>query len=324
MYVIISAKIKIALLEFYNCILYTMKQILMEWIIIMKIVQLEYFCTATRLHSITKAAAELYVTQPAISTAIKELEKEFSINLFNRTKNRLSLTKEGEIFYQKALKLLSEYNDTMDEFHDLGKDVTTLKIGIPPLLSTIFFPDMLIEFQKKYPDIPFELFEYGSIRAANMVMDGKLDLALVNMHFYEIDKLNSHTLMTDKIVFCVSKEHPLAKCHEVTMDMIKDESLIMYNTDSVQNETLDAAFKRIGAAPHTILHASQLYTIKNFICNNLGGAFLYSSLLRNLPGVTGLPISPAITQDIGLIWKKGSYTTDSTSKFIDFVKSQKY
>ncbi len=52
----------------------------------MKIVQLEYFCAATRLHSITQAAAELYVTQPAISTAIKELEKEFSISLLQERK----------------------------------------------------------------------------------------------------------------------------------------------------------------------------------------------------------------------------------------------
>lgn len=79
----------------------------------MKIVQLQYFCAVTRLHSITKAAAELYVTQPAISSAIKELEKEFSINLFNRTKNHLTLTKEGELFYQKAVVLLEQYNNTL-------------------------------------------------------------------------------------------------------------------------------------------------------------------------------------------------------------------
>ena len=114
----------------------------------MKIVQLEYFCAATRLHSITQAAAELYVTQPAISTAIKELEKEFSISLFTRTKNHLSLTKEGEVFYQKAQKLLAEYNNTMEQFHDLGKDIPTLRIGIPPLLSAIFFPDMMISIMR--------------------------------------------------------------------------------------------------------------------------------------------------------------------------------
>lgn len=70
---------------------------------------------------------------------------------------------------------------------------------------------MINDFHREYPDIPFELFEYGSIRAANLVHEGILDAALVNMHFYEIDKLNSIQIMQDKIVFCVSKNHPFAK-----------------------------------------------------------------------------------------------------------------
>ena len=82
----------------------------------MKIVQLQYFCAVTRLHSITKAAAELYVTQPAISSAIKELEKEFSINLFNRTKNHLTLTKEGEEF---AVKILNKHESLRDFFENV-------------------------------------------------------------------------------------------------------------------------------------------------------------------------------------------------------------
>lgn len=285
----------------------------------MKIVQLEYFCAATRLHSITKAAAELFVTQPAISNAIKELEKEFSVTLFNRYKNHLSLTKEGEIFYNKACHLLAEYNQTLEQFYDMGQNVSTIKIGIPPLLSTLFFPELMMNFHKEHPDIPFELFEYGSIRAANMVHEGNLDLALVNMNFYEIDKLNSHIIMSDKLVFCVSEEHPLAKCKEVSIDMLKDEPMIMYNTDSVQNETLDAIFKSANINPDIILHASQLFTIQKFICNNLGGTFMYSSLLKNMPDVVGIPITPAITQNIGIVWRKGSYTTDSAEKFISYV-----
>ena len=60
----------------------------------MKMIQLEYFCAVCQYHSITQAAQKLYVTQPAISNAIKELEKEYSINLFIRSKNHMSLTKE--------------------------------------------------------------------------------------------------------------------------------------------------------------------------------------------------------------------------------------
>ena len=66
----------------------------------------------------------------------------------------MTLTKEGEVFYQKAEELLNTIKQTSSEFYDLGRKVTPIRIGIPPLLSTIFFPDMLIAFQKEYPDIP--------------------------------------------------------------------------------------------------------------------------------------------------------------------------
>ncbi|MDY5846364.1 MAG: LysR family transcriptional regulator [Bariatricus sp.] len=290
----------------------------------MKIIQLEYFCAVCRYHSITQAAQKLYVTQPAISNAIKELEKEFSISLFARTKNHMSLTKEGEVFYLKASKLLDTINQTASELYDLGKQVSPIRIGIPPLLGTIFYPDMLIEFQNEYPDIPVELYEYGSIRAANMVSDETLDLALVNMNFYEIDKLNSYQVLSDKIVFCVSPDHPLAKEKEISLEMLKDENLIMYNTDSVLNTTLYSRFEGIGVKPNVIMHASQLYTIRNFIRGNLGGAFLYSSLIKNLPGLIGIPVTPLIHQEIGLVWKKGKYVNDSVEKYIAFVQKRRF
>lgn len=285
----------------------------------MKIVQLEYFCAVSRYHSITQAAQKLYVTQPAISSAIRELEKEFSINLFTRSKNHLTLTKEGELFYQKSEELLRNIEQISSQFYDLGRQISPVKVGIPPLLSSIFFPNLLIDFQKKYPDIPVELFEYGSIRATKLVQEDIMDIAFVNMHFYDIDKMHSYRILTDHIVFCVSSEHHMAGNKEVSIEMLKDEPLIMYNTDSVQNKTLNVLFDNIGCKPNVILHASQLYTITNFISNNLGGAFLYSSLLRNNSDLIKIPVMPLIEQDIGIVWKKGKYINSSVEKFIAYT-----
>ena len=73
----------------------------------MKLTQLEYFCVAARYHNITKAAKELFVTQPSISNAIRALEEEFGVNLFFRNNNKLTLTPEGELFYKSAEELLA-------------------------------------------------------------------------------------------------------------------------------------------------------------------------------------------------------------------------
>lgn len=286
----------------------------------MKISQLEYFCAVSQYHSIAQASQQLFVTPPAISKAIKELEKEFSVSLFSRTKNQLTLTKEGEQFYQKSLELLEEIKQTASEFTDIGKQIFPIRIGIPPLLSTIFFPDMLIKFKQLYPDIPVSLYEYGSIRAANLVQEGTLDLALVNMNFYEIDKLNSFRILSDKIVFCVSPAHHLADKEFVTIEMLKDEPMMMYNTDSVQNRTFQSLFESKGIKPNIIMHASQLYTIQNFIRHNLGGACLYSTILKNIPEFIGVPIYPDIEQEVGIVWLKGKYVNSSVEKFISFTK----
>lgn len=285
----------------------------------MKITQLEYFCAVSRYHSITHVASKLYVTQPAISNAIRELEKEFSVSLFTRTKNHLTLTTEGEIFYKKASELLRQINQTSQELHDLGMRVAPLRIGIPPLLSIIFFPDMLLSFREKNPSVPVELFEYGSIRATSLIQDDTLDLALVNMHFPDSANVDSFRILTDNLVYCVSKDHPLAHKKEISITQLDEEPLILYNTDSVQNQTLLSLFDKFNVKPNIILHTSQLYTIKNFILGHLGGAILYSSVLIQHPELVGIPLSPLIEQDIGLIWKKGKYLNSSVDKFISFT-----
>ena len=106
--------------------------------------QLRYFCTASRCHSITKAAEELYVTQPTISMAIRDLEIEFGISLFSRKGNQLSLTQEGESFYKKATYILQYCNELQADYSSMSRVKPPLRIGIPPMLSTVFFPELLI------------------------------------------------------------------------------------------------------------------------------------------------------------------------------------
>ena len=151
----------------------------------MTLTQLEYFCMVCRYHSITRAADALYVSQPTISTSIRDLEKEFHLKLFNHGKNRISLTKDGEAFYQKAEYILRQTQELYSDFSNIEENRHPLRIGIPPMISTVFFPRVTDQFQEQY-NIPIQLLEYGSIRARTLVDNEQLDVAMANMDFYNL------------------------------------------------------------------------------------------------------------------------------------------
>mgnify|MGYP002679487343 FL=1 len=281
--------------------------------------QLKYFCTACRTRSITKASEELFVTQPTISIAIKDLEAEFNIILFTRNGNHLELTSAGETFYEKAKDLLKHSTEMQNEFLELGNRVPVLKIGIPPMFSTIFFPEILDAFEQNHPDIQTELDEFGSVRACNLVQDEKLDLAIVNMELFNIDKFESCILAKEQLMYVVSKKHPMAKKKCMTIEDFRDENLLMFNVDSVQNELLKNRFDQLKINPRIIMRSSQLYTTLKFIDNGSCGCFLFSDMLPRFKQYKGIPLEPAIDVNIGIVWKKGKFPSHSAQLFIDFA-----
>lgn len=282
--------------------------------------QLRYFCTASRCHSITRAAEELYVTQPTVSVAIRDLEVEFGVSLFYRKGNQLVLTVEGETLYEKATYILQYCNELQADCSSLARVKPPLRIGIPPMLSTVFFPELLIAFQEEYPEVPVILEEYGSVRACNLVHNDTLDLALVNMEQYNIDKFNNILLANDQIVFCVNDSHRLAKKEVVTTSEMAKEWLIFFNGDSVQNQLLKQRFELEGYTPNIIMRGSQIYTTLQFLKMNKYGCFLYSSMTDKFSNIVGIPLNPPIQVTIGMIWKKGKYIRNDMQTFLNFTK----
>lgn len=287
----------------------------------MKLTQLEYFCVAARYHNITKAARELFVTQPSISNAIKALEEEFGVNLFFRNNNKLTLTPEGEIFYKSAEELLAHADSVESEFHELRKKVTPIRIGIPPMLGTIYLPELYLSLNESFPNVDLRLFEFGSIKACNLVLEEKLDIAIVNAEQPSIDKCNSRIIDTEDLLFCVAPDHPLAGQKTLLLIMLADEPLILFNTDSVQVMTLTRQFKAVGVNPHIILNTSQITTLINMVKSGHMGTFLYRSIVEKHPDIVGIPVMPSIEQRIGVIWKKGKYQNTTTEKVIKFIEN---
>lgn len=103
------------------------------------------------------------------------------------------------------------------------------------------------------------------------------------------------------------------------MEMLRDEPIILFNTDSVQTQTVITRLRSAGITPNVHMYCSQLITVLNYVRGSKCGAFLYSSIAAN-PSVE-IPVTPEITSKFGIIWKKGIFVPDQLTKFVNFIKA---
>ena len=230
--------------------------------------QLEYFCAVCRYHSITRAAESLFVSQPTISASIRNLEKEFHLRLFTHGQNRITLTNDGSLFYKKAEYILHRAHEMYTDFSDKDTNKAPLRIGITSTPSALLLPSLAMEFEEKY-GIPVKLMECSSMHARELVDNDELDVAIANLDFYNLDNYDYHTVIEDTYVYCVDKNHHLAKEPSVSFETLKEEPIILFNTDSVQSHTVITGFRSEGATPHIKMYSSGAM---NSTMNNSGSS----------------------------------------------------
>lgn len=152
------------------------------------------------------------------------------------------------------------------------------------------------------------------------MQDDTLDLALVNMEQYNIDKFHHAVLADDQVVFCVAKNHPLAGREVVSIQDMAKQPLIFFNADSVQNQLQKLRFELEGYTPNIIMRSSQIYTTLQFLKTGRYACFLYSSMTDKFPEIIGIPMQTPIRVKIGMIWKKSRYISSDMQTLISFTK----
>lgn len=194
-----------------------------------------------------------------------------------------------------------------------------IRLGIPPKLSTIFFPELLDRFHEEYPDVWLELQEFGSVRACELVQNDVLDIG-VNMEIPGIDKFYSYRITSEPSYFGVCEGHSLAGRESLTMEQLHNQPLILYNQDSVQNQILQERFIALQINPRIVMRSSQITTILKFLRQGKCGCFFNKSMLLQFPEVIGILVEPAIETKVGLVWRRGRYISSGMQAFLNFCK----
>ena len=290
----------------------------------MKLLQMRYFQTVCQYGSITKAAEELFVSQPTISFCLKELEDEFGVKLFHRRHNRLVLTVEGQFFLDKVNYILQSVDTLATQMKNMGNNHNHIKIAVPAMISTFLFPRMFNTYVRLYPEVELEMLETGSLQARKLVDANSVDLGITILDNAVTDTYNVVPLVSTELVFCVSKTHPLANRTRISFKELADEHIILFKSDSYQNIFIKRAFSEVGVEPKILLYSSQLYTVKEFLSYGNAGAFLYRQVAEMDDDLVCIPMEQPIIQDIVLIWSKISSLYSDSENFIQFAKTFKY
>lgn len=165
----------------------------------------------------TKAAANLFITQPALSKMLKKVELELGMPLFYREGNVMSPTEAGTLLVEHGTGI-SQIFDEMDcQLHDLkSMKRGRVILGVPPVIAAFDFPEIIMRFRKHFPNVAVEVHEYGARKLESMVLDGMMDIA-ISMHPVLSDDLSEIIIMQDQIVCAMNPDHPLAKCESITL-----------------------------------------------------------------------------------------------------------
>lgn len=288
----------------------------------MKLTQLKYFQLVCIHGTFSKAADVLFVSQPAVSTAVKELEEELGVVLFKRKNNILSLTKEGEIFLERVNHIIDYVDNTKKMMDELSNNRKMIRLGVPPMIGAFMFLDIYNYFEKVHPDIKIEIFESGSRQLRKIIESGEIDLGLAILDQISNTDFNTLSLLKTNLVFCVGKNHHFANKKSISMADLNNEKLIMLKQDSYQYGVLINEFEKNNVSPNIIFNCSQIHLIIEMLSYNEAGVFLFEPLADLYPNIVKIDLVESIQMNIGLLWHKNNQLSPYAKNFISFCKNK--
>ena len=248
--------------------------------------QVEAFLTVAERRSVSGAAAVLYVTQPALTTRIKNLERELGVELFTRTPRGMRLTAEGRAFRphaQRAMLELAEGRELLRELRE-GR-VGELLVGAAPAISTYVLPLVLRRFQAEFPNVHLIVRTGHSEEVLELVLREQVQIGLVRDLPHPA--VTSVPLYEDEIVLVVHPGHRFAGQASIVVHELGEERLILFDRTSSYFVLTSTFFREAGVVPRGVMELDNVDATKKMVEHGLGIAFLpYTAVRGELAAAT--------------------------------------
>ena len=290
--------------------------------------RLQVFHAVAKHLSFTRAAEALFMTQPAVTFQIKQLEEQYGIRLFERRHGSISLTPAGELvdsYVQRILAISDEMETRLGEM--TGEMRGPLLVGASTTIAEFMLPRILGEFNALYPQVRARLIVGNSESIEGRVAEHALDVGLIEAPA-KLSGLTSQICCEDELQVICAPDYPLAAMKSVSPKVLAEYEFISREPGSGTREITDAYFRAHKQAPENLKTQMELGSpeaLKGVVATGLGFAIL--SLLAveadtQLGRLVAIPLKPPLKRNIYVIHPQDRFQSRLTHTFIDFARSK--
>lgn len=281
--------------------------------------QLRYFHEIVRLGSFTRAAKVLQIAQPAVSVAIRKLEAELELQLFQRHDRKVSLTAEGERLWVHAQRILQAADDARLEMQELkGLSKGAVRVGITGMMGSYYFPPILMAFRHRYPHLSLQVIEGGTWQLQQMLEQAELDLAVIVCEFLPTE-LEARVILREEMRVVVACEHPLAQQTTVSIKDFFKEELVLFRNGYFHRKLVDRLAAEAGVQPVIGFETNLIPLIKSIIKQGFGISTLLAMAVADDPDLVDLPFTEPVYLDLCIAWRRNGYLSKANQAFVDFL-----
>lgn len=288
----------------------------------MTIRHLKIFTAVVDAGSMSAAAKEIHVSQPTVSQAISELEKNYGVKLFERLSQKIYLTREGELMLSFSRHILDSF-EQMEEAMNQATENATLRIGCSVSVGTCLINDILDIAKEKIPECSFNITVANSSDIEKAILDNEIDMGIVE-GILKSKELLITPVCQDKLVLVCGKEHVLAKEKKITMEMLEGQNYISRESGSAERNQLEKKFEEHGLHLNRSFCSTNTEAIKNAVIRGRGIAILSERLVEKetqAGDIVVLPLEgPAVTRNINLAIHKNKYISQNLKIMQEIIK----
>ncbi len=262
----------------------------------MLLAQVEGFLAVARNGSVSRAAEALYVTQPALTVRIRQLEQELGEQLFVRTGRGVHLTDAGRAFLpyaERAVASLAGGRELIAEMAAGGAG--ELSIGAAPAVSTYVLPGVLMRFAERLPRVGLVVRTGHSEEILEMVLRTDVQVGLVRPIRHP--QVTARPIYEDELVLVCDPAHPFASVPSVRLDQLDEARLILFDRTSSYYDLTNAIFRQAGVTPRTVMELDNIEAAKKMVEQGLGVALLPATAVTGeveRGSLRGVPIEGAL------------------------------